>query len=216
MKKIILLVLISFMGVISVNAANFDYTFTLEKTKIAVGEITSYEVVSKSKDACKGPVDIKTADMKVAEMVNSGIKGVSVGTTKVEVKWCGVTKEATLEVVEEVTKEFDYVIMLDSTSIPVGGQIGYSASPTSDLECTEPVKIKSSDERVAKIVDGKIKGVRSGVVVLNVEWCGVERNVSIIVTGGSSSIKMGIAAVLLVILVSTIGVMVKKNKASKG
>lgn len=216
MKKRLLLVIIILLAcVVRVKADNFDFTITIEKETMYIGESMIYDVTQTSSSTCKGATAIKIADESIARLEDGKVVALNSGTTTLDIEWCGIKKSANIIVTERTP--FNYDVIIEKSEIAVGEKTKFTIEEIDQTGCRGAISYKIANEKIARVENGEILGLASGETVLNVRWCGIEKTLPIKVTGGiCNSLILGLIVVFgFVIAVVIVKTSDKKNKKKK-
>ena len=143
---------------------------TLDKTtlSLAVGETAQLTATVKPDDATDKNVTWTSSDESVAKVTNGKVTAVKSGKAMITAKCGGKTAECAVTVTVPVSS-----VILDKTtlSLSVGETATLTATVKPDNATDKTVVWTSSDESVAKVVNGKITTLKSGTTTV-IARCG--------------------------------------------
>lgn len=133
--------------------------FTFEDFSVNKGASKTVDLKLEEKDYTYGSVKIECEDNEAVTVDHFKVTGNTVGEYKIYAKTDSVTKEATLKVEQSVEK-----IELSSLTIElaVDNQTDVTAKITPEDAVNKELEWKSSDENIATVDNGTIKGISEG------------------------------------------------------
>ena len=152
-----------------------------EVLTLEVGDTYTLTATINPNDARFKDVEWMSTDENIVSVDEGKVTAKSIGTTKITVNTLDDRKSATCEVTVIEPKT---AILLDKDEYSV--IVNEKVKPIITLKNIESCELKITDETIACIVDGEIKGLTSGETTLEVKSVGLEnpiiKNVKIIVT----------------------------------
>ena len=152
---------------------------TLDKTslELAVGETAQLTATVKPDDATDKNVTWTSSDESVAKVDNGRVTAVKAGKATITAKCGGKSNECAVTVTVPVSS-----VTLDRTmlSLSIGETATLTATVKPDDATDRNVTWTSSDESVAKVVNGKVTAQKSGITTITAR-CG-SKSVECIVT----------------------------------
>ena len=162
---------------------------TLDKTTIslAVGETEQLTATVKPDDATDKNVAWASSDESVAKVSNGKVTAVKAGKTTIIAR-CG---DKTAECAVTVTVPTGSVTLDKTTlSLAVGETAQLTATVKPDDATDKNVTWTSSDESVAKVVNGKVTAVKSGKATITAKCGGKTAECAVIVTVPTGSVTL--------------------------
>lgn len=154
---------------------------TLDKTtlSLAVGESATLTAMVKPDDATDKNVTWTSSDESVAKVADGKVTAVKSGKATITAKCGGKTAECAVTVTVPVVS-----VILDKTtlSLAVGETAQLTATVKPDNATDKNVIWTSSDESVAKVVEGKVTAVKSGKAIITAKCAGKTAECAVTVT----------------------------------
>ena len=162
---------------------------TLDKTtlSLAVGETAQLTATVKPDDATDKNVTWTSSDESVAKVVNGKVTAVKSGKATITAKCGGKTAECAVIVTVPTGS-----VTLDKTSLSlaVGETVQLTATVKPDDATDKNVTWTSSDESVAKVVNGKVTAVKSGKATITAKCGGKTAECAVTVTVPVTSLTL--------------------------
>ena len=162
---------------------------TLDKTTLSltVGETATLTATVKPDDATDKNVTWTSSDESVAKVVNGKVTAVKSGKATITAKCGGKTAECAVIVTVPTGS-----VTLDKTSLSlaVGETVQLTATVKPDDATDKNVTWTSSDESVAKVVNGKVTAVKSGKATITAKCGGKTAECAVIVTVPTGSVTL--------------------------
>ena len=162
---------------------------TLDKTtlSLAVGETEQLTATVKPDDATDKNVTWTSSDESVAKVVNGKVTAVKSGKATITAKCGGKTAECAVTVTVPTGS-----VTLDKTtlSLAVGETEQLTATVKPDDATDKNVTWTSSDESVAKVVNGKVTAVKSGKATITAKCGGKTAECAVTVTVPVTSLTL--------------------------
>ncbi len=162
---------------------------TLDKTSLslAVGETAQLTATVKPDDATDKNVAWASSDESVAKVDNGKVTAVKSGKAIIIAKCGGKTAECAVTVTVPTGS-----VTLDKTtlSLAVGETAQLTATVKPDDATDKNVTWTSSDESVAKVVNGKVTAVKSGKATITAKCGGKTAECAVIVTVPTGSVTL--------------------------
>ena len=162
---------------------------TLNKTvlSLAVGETATLTATVKPDDATDKNVTWSSSDESVAKVVDGKVTAVKAGKVTITAKCGGKTAECAVTVTVPTGS-----VTLDKTSISlaVGETAQLTATVKPDDATDKNVTWTSSDESVAKVVDGKVTALKSGKATITAKCGGKTAECAVAVTVPITSLTL--------------------------
>ena len=162
---------------------------TIDKTslELAVGETEQLTATVKPDDATDKNVTWTSSDESVAKVVDGKVTAVKSGKATIAAKCGGKTAECAVTVTVPTGS-----VTLDKTSLPlaVGETAQLTATVKPDDATDKTVSWTSSDESVAKVVDGKVTAVKSGKATIAAKCGGKTAECAVTVTVPTGSVTL--------------------------